>query len=228
VSHRPPHLNSHRRRARKQRLAARDGAQCYYCRRPFRELREATADHIVPVSLWRTWAVSALVLACRSCNDTKANRLPLSLALMLCVTFTPTGVNDASAPVNTADDGTSLTSVTTRVTPTVTPPIDADSTPVDASTVHVDGPALTTAHDVFTAPFTLPVWRLLARLAHAHQPTFEAVWSPDPTTRRSTPDRRQSTCHGRREQRPSARPNCLRAPRRVRTCAGPTGEAVPA
>ncbi|MDX2820030.1 HNH endonuclease [Streptomyces ipomoeae] len=243
MSHRPPHLNSHRRRARKQRLAARDGQQCYYCRRPFRELREATADHIVPVSLWRTWSVSALVLACRSCNDTKANRLPLSLALLLCTTFPPTGVNDASTPVHTADDSTSLTSVTPRVAPTVTPdvtpPIDADSTPVDAGstpvnrpvdapTVHIDGPTLTTAHDVFTAPFTLDLWRLLARLAHANQPTFTAVWSPDPTARWSTPDRRESTCHGRREQRPSARPNCLRAPRPVRTCAGPTGEAVPA
>lgn len=243
MSHRPPHLNSHRRRARKQRLAARDGQQCYYCRRPFRELREATADHIVPVSLWRTWAVSALVLACRSCNDTKANRLPLSLALLLCATFPSTGVNDASTPVDTADSGASLTSVTTRVTPGVTPDatprIDADSTPVNAGStpvaptvgapaVHVDGPAFTAAHDVFTAPFTLAVWRLLARLAHAHQPTFAAVWSPDPTVRRSTPDRRQSTCHGRREQRPWARPNCLRAPRPVRTCAGPTGEAVPA
>ncbi|WP_405506160.1 HNH endonuclease [Streptomyces purpurascens] len=232
MSKRPPHLNSHRRRARKQRLAARDGQQCYYCRRPFRELREATADHIVPVSLWRTWSASALVLACRSCNDAKANRLPLSLALLLCATFPSTGVNDASTPVDAQDSGTSLTSVTTRVTPTVTPRDDAGSTPVkrpvDAPTVHVDGPALTVAHDVFTAPFTLAAWRLLARLAHTHQPTFAAVWSPDSTARRSTPDRRESTCHGRREQRPSARPNCLRAPRPVRTCAGPTGEAVPA
>ncbi|MFF0131553.1 HNH endonuclease [Streptomyces mirabilis] len=221
MSNRPPHLNAHRRRARKQRLAARDGQQCYYCRRPFLELREATADHIAPVSLWRTWSVSALVLACRSCNDTKADRLPISLALLLCSTLTSTGVNAPSTPVDTADTSTGLTSVTTRVTapvtPGVTPRLDADSTPVER-----------TADAVSTPVNPLAVWRLLARLAHTHQPVFTAVWSADQSDEESTPDLDESTRYGRHTRRPSARPDCLRTARPVRTCSGQSGEAVPA
>ncbi|WP_258539630.1 HNH endonuclease [Streptomyces ipomoeae] len=215
-------LNAARRRARKEQLARRHGQCCGYCRRPFASLREATLDHIAPCSLWRTWSVTALMLACFDCNQNKADRFPLSLALMLCATFTPTGVNDPSTPVDAGS-----TPVDAGSTP-VDRPVDGLTVHVDTSTVHVDGPVLTAAHGVFMEPFTLAVWRLLARLAHAHQPAFAAVWSPDSTDGRSTPDRRESTCHGRRERRPSARPNCLRAPRPVRTCAGPTGEAVPA
>ncbi|MET7731170.1 HNH endonuclease [Streptomyces sp. NPDC005402] len=171
MSHRPPHLNSHRRRARKQRLAARDGAQCYYCRRSFRELREATADHIAPVSLWRSWSLSSLVLACRPCNDAKADRFPLSLALVLLAWADP------------------------------------------------------------TRPIVRPVdWPLLAQLAHANKSAYEAVWSPDPIPFRSTPDLRDEPRHTPRHgpARVAARPDCLRAPRPVRVCAGPTGEAVSA
>lgn len=224
MSRRPPHLNSHRRRALKERLAARDGRQCYYCRRPFLELREGTADHIVPVSLWRTWSVSALVLACRSCNDTKANRLPLSLALLLCSTLRSTGVNDPSTPVDTAGTGTALTSVTTRVTHGVTPRIDADSTPVDET-----ADARSTPVNAGSTPVNPPaLWCLLARLAHAHQQVFTAVWSAESGDGESTSDLHESTCHGRHTRRPSARPACLRTPRPVRACSGPTGEAVPA
>ncbi|MGW1358470.1 HNH endonuclease [Streptomyces chartreusis] len=181
MSHRPPHLNAHRRRARKQRLAARDGAQCYYCRHPFRELREATVDHIAPVSLWRSWSVSSLVLACRPCNDAKADRFPLSLALVLLAWADP------------------------------------------------------------TRPIVRPVdWPLLARLAAVHESALTSVTTP--VTPRSTPgthddesvdternrsmaDLVKSTRHAP-VRRSIARPDCLRAPRPVRTCAGPTGEAV--
>ncbi|MFJ6464059.1 HNH endonuclease [Streptomyces sp. NPDC091387] len=76
-------LNSGRRRLRKEQLARRHGARCTYCRRPFVTLREATLDHIVPVSLLRTWSVGALVLACRPCNHAKADRFPLSMALLI-------------------------------------------------------------------------------------------------------------------------------------------------
>lgn len=76
-------LNSERRRIRKEQLARRDGQRCAYCRRPFATLREATLDHIAPYSLWRTWTVTALTLACLDCNNAKADRFPLSLALML-------------------------------------------------------------------------------------------------------------------------------------------------
>ncbi|EGX60296.1 HNH endonuclease [Streptomyces zinciresistens K42] len=76
-------LNSGRRRVRKEQLARRHEQRCAYCRRPFANLREATLDHVAPYSLWRTWTVTALVLACESCNNAKADRFPLSLALVL-------------------------------------------------------------------------------------------------------------------------------------------------
>ncbi|MFD8800741.1 HNH endonuclease [Streptomyces atroolivaceus] len=76
-------LNAARRRARKEQLARRHGRRCTYCRRSFATLREATLDHIVPHSLFKTWSVVHLVLACRPCNHVKADRLPLSLALLL-------------------------------------------------------------------------------------------------------------------------------------------------
>ncbi|WP_079190764.1 HNH endonuclease [Streptomyces acidiscabies] len=175
-------LNSTRRRRRKEQLARRHGQRCAYCRRPFTDLKDATLDHIVPVSLWRSWSVTSLTLACHDCNHRKADRFPLSLALVLCAQSAPT--------------------------------------------VHADGPSFTPAHDAFTTPFTLAVWQLLARLAHAHQPVFTAHWTPDRDGERSTPDRPESTCHGPRVRRRSTRPDCLRAPRPVRTCTGPAGEAV--
>jgi hypothetical protein len=174
--HDKPHLNSKRRRNRKTQLAARDGQRCAYCRRPFATLQEATLDHVVPIRLFFTWSADHLVLACRSCNDHKADRLPLSLALLI-----------------------------VRSTDPSRPTLD---------------PAL---------------WPLLARLAHLNRSTFEAVWTPDPIAQRSTPDLRDESRHTRRHarpachaavRRPSVRPACLRAPRPVRACAGPTGEAV--
>ncbi|MER6499248.1 HNH endonuclease [Streptomyces sp. NPDC001455] len=78
-----PRLSAPRRRALKAQLARRQGWRCTYCRSPFTTLREATIDHIVPVSLYRTWAAVNLALACRPCNHAKADRLPLSVALLL-------------------------------------------------------------------------------------------------------------------------------------------------
>ncbi|MFC9611798.1 HNH endonuclease [Streptomyces sp. NPDC056938] len=215
-NHRPPHLNSHRRRARKERLAARDGRQCYYCQRPFPELRQATIDHIVPVSLWRTWSASALVLACRSCNDAKADRLPLSLALLLCTTF-PAPVHGTPG---TRGGVTVLTSVTTAVTPSVTPPVGATVT-----AVHEAG-ALFTNRSI-PDPLPLAVWRLLARLATANQSTYTATWNAHPIPAQSPPNLHESTAQAT-VRRPTNRPDCLRAPRLVRACSRPTGEAVPA
>ncbi|MFG2948871.1 HNH endonuclease [Streptomyces adustus] len=174
-------INSAKRRVRKEQLARRHGQHCAYCRRPFADLREATLDHIAPQSLWRSWSVTSLMLACGDCNQAKADHLPLSLALFL---------------LRWADP---------------------------------------------TQPTTAPaVWPLLARLAHANRSTFEAVWMPAPIDRRSTPDLRDELRHTRRHgparsarpvcravvRRASIRPDCLRAPRPVRTCTGPTGEAV--
>jgi hypothetical protein len=76
-------LNSSRKRARKRTLAARDGSWCAYCGRLFADLRCATIDHVVPLSLFPTWRAEHTVLACLSCNDRKADRLPLLIALHL-------------------------------------------------------------------------------------------------------------------------------------------------
>ncbi|WP_393098183.1 HNH endonuclease [Streptomyces sp. LN325] len=174
-------LNSARRRVRKEQLARRHGQHCAYCQRPFADLSEATLDHIAPQSLWRSWSVTSLMLACETCNQAKADRLPLSLALLLLAWVDPTQ-----------------------------PTVDPTAVPV------------------------------LARLASANRSAYEAVWSPDPIGLWSTPDLRDEPRHARRHstvrvarpvcgtvaRRPSTRPACLRAPRPMRVCAGPTGEAV--
>jgi hypothetical protein len=167
-------LNSARRRVRKEQLARRNGQRCAYCRRPFADLREATLDHIVPHSLWRTWTVTALALACVDCNNAKADRFPLSLALVL---------------LRSADPSR--------------PTVDPD------------------------------LWPLLARLAYLNRSAFTTVWSAaesaDPIGEQSTPDQHDEARHTPRHipaSRPIARPDCLRAPRPVRVCARPIGEAV--
>ncbi|WP_239072545.1 HNH endonuclease [Streptomyces bauhiniae] len=160
---------------RKEQLARRHGQRCAYCRRPFSDLREATLDHIAPQSLWRSWSVTSLMLACVDCNRAKADRLSLSLALML---------------LRWADP---------------------------------------------TRPVVRPVdWPLLARLAavHAvHESVLTSVTArvtppvtPDASAGRSTPDLHESS--GRAPARSTVRPDCLRAPRPVRVCGGPTREAV--
>ncbi|WP_369035809.1 HNH endonuclease [Streptomyces adonidis] len=251
------HLSAPRRRARKQQLATRFGLRCAYCRRPFRTLREATLDHIVPASLYRSWSVTSLVLACRPCNDAKSDQLPLSMALLL---LPSTG---------------GLTGVEARLTPVDLPPgdVDAGSTPVDPSVdaghehppVHVNTPVFTDTPDVFTdahdaltstpvvlmqpaasdqatgsgqpvntepvhaAPvvFTLAHWRLLARLAHAHHPLFTATWSADPDDDRSPPTQRESTPH-HPDRHPTGRPDYPRAPRSIRACVRPSTGVVTA
>ncbi|QES03655.1 HNH endonuclease [Streptomyces venezuelae ATCC 10712] len=100
--HATPRLNAARRRSRKAQLAARDGRRCAYCRHRFRDLREATMDHVVPISLYRTWSANALVLACQPCNHIKADRLFLSLALLLVWSTDPafTGVQPTGDPTD--------------------------------------------------------------------------------------------------------------------------------
>ncbi|MEW1635054.1 HNH endonuclease [Streptomyces sp. NPDC093801] len=145
-------LNAGRRRTRKEQLARRHGQHCAYCRRPFADLREATLDHVAPYSLWRTWSVTALVLACQPCNTAKGNRLSLLIALLLI--HTVDGV-DAPAvhpdfhPPSTPDRST---------TPVTGPaPVESGGLTVDRIDVHAS-----------TTVFTPGWWALLARLAHAH------------------------------------------------------------
>ncbi|MEW2312303.1 HNH endonuclease [Streptomyces sp. NPDC006864] len=160
-----PRPNSARRRARKAQLAARDGLRCYYCRAAFRELREATADHIVPVSLYRTSSVGALVLACRPCNLAKADRLPLSMALLIAWTHAPDLRDEARHTPRHADPGNVFTADESAFT---TPDRSTRPEPVWLGPGEVD-------------------WLLLARLVHAR--TAGERSTPDQTKRRK-PDHR--------------------------------------
>ncbi|MEV5510466.1 HNH endonuclease [Streptomyces orinoci] len=112
--HHAPHLNAARRRARKRSLARRDGAHCAYCRTPFTDdLRQATIDHIVPLSLFRTWRSENLVLACHPCNTTKAARLPLLMGLLLLAsTDVEAALAPATMPDRTAPNGPFMTAFT--------------------------------------------------------------------------------------------------------------------
>src|SRR5438876_868849 len=112
MSYPKPHLNAARRRARKRTLARRDGRHCTYCRTPFTaDLRDATIDHVVPISLFCTWRAENLVLACRPCNTAKADRLPLLVALLLCA--------------QSADRDAGVTQVRTQMPDTVTAAVTA-------------------------------------------------------------------------------------------------------
>jgi hypothetical protein len=65
-------------------LIVRDGNACAYCRVPFTDPGAVTTvDHIAPYCLYRTWRREALVLACHACNQAKADRLPMLLALLI-------------------------------------------------------------------------------------------------------------------------------------------------
>ncbi|GAA2789101.1 HNH endonuclease [Streptomyces showdoensis] len=160
--HARPQLNSARRRSRKAQIAARDGWRCAYCRHRFRDLREATMDHVVPISLYRTWSVSALVLACLPCNRAKADRLFLSLALLLVWSADPTftGVQPTNGPTGRAftADGSAFTG----------PDRSADSDPIRLRPEEVD-------------------WLMLARLVHARSTTARST--PDQTKHQKSEQR---------------------------------------
>ncbi len=186
-------LNAPRTRARKFQLAQRDGRRCAYCLTPFTTLREATLDHVVPLSLMRTWSARHLVLACRPCNSSKADRLPLSIALLLLWSTDPS--RPAGPCPQSVEEGEAV-----------------DSHP----TVHGNSPVFMAAFTVFTSPAAEPnhgasalstdggnavdtavfhptstalppaAWVLLARLAHARQATLTSVTShvtPSPANR---------------------------------------------
>lgn len=68
--------NAERRRYIRRRLASRDGACCFYCGQRFAVLAQATIDHLIPHCQIPGWKLANLVLACRACNQAKADRLP--------------------------------------------------------------------------------------------------------------------------------------------------------
>ncbi|NXY94531.1 HNH endonuclease [Streptomyces sp. BR123] len=160
--HDRPHLNAARRRARKLTLARRDGARCTYCHTPFPNLQHATLDHVVPISLLRTWSANHLVLACRPCNTAKGDRLSLLLALLVL-----RSVNTVDAP-------------TVHPIPVHAPPPSPSGRSADSPSANrhvgsggseVDRVDVHRSTDPFTDVFTAVDWRLLARLAHARQST---------------------------------------------------------
>ncbi|MBM7058221.1 MULTISPECIES: HNH endonuclease [Streptomyces] len=158
-------LNSTRRRARKHQLAVRDGQQCAYCAVPFASLREATLDHVVPVSLLRTWSAGALVLACRPCNHAKADRFPLSIALLLVWAHRPDLRDDPRHTPRHTDPGNVFTADESVFT---TPNRSTRSASIVFGPGEVD-------------------WLLLARLVHAR--TAGERSTPDQTKHRKA-DRR--------------------------------------
>ena len=66
----------------RETIYARDRGQCQYCQRPVGR-REVTYDHIVPRSRGGLTAWENIVIACRPCNQKKANRTPAEAGMVL-------------------------------------------------------------------------------------------------------------------------------------------------
>ncbi|MGW8066875.1 HNH endonuclease [Streptomyces ziwulingensis] len=153
------------RRARKRYAAHVFRYRCAYCRRHFASLDHATLDHIVPRCLWPTWSATALALACLDCNRRKADRFPLSIALLLAVRYPVHAPAAVFTPDRSSVHGEPIAFTAT-------------------------GPTVHGGQGVFTdrAPvFTLALWRLLALLAHANQSTVTAPQRSTPHLPESTP-----------------------------------------
>lgn len=236
-------LNSARRRLRKDQLAQRHGQRCTYCSRPFATLREATLDHIVPVSLYRSWSVVNLTLACVDCNRTKADRLPLSMALLLAWTHgvdlcdalrhTLRSSDPRGAAVHPAEevDSPDIPPVFTTPEGVFIPTADrasgahggSEEQPIGSGGSRVDSGWI---HSTST-PVHLASWLLLARLAHARQ----SAAAP----RERCGERREQSPPGQQIHRQSAR-RAVRVGRlehqrrtpRLNTCEQPTDRGVSA
>lgn len=64
----------YRMRKKGRILAAQNGC-CKYCGKPL-AIKKATFDHVVPKALGGVGAQTNLVVACRPCNEKKANKPP--------------------------------------------------------------------------------------------------------------------------------------------------------
>jgi 5-methylcytosine-specific restriction endonuclease McrA len=67
-------MKSNKRKLIKSILWDSQPHQCAYCKKPFLDKSEATLDHIVPKCRAGTDDLSNLCLACKECNDAKANQ----------------------------------------------------------------------------------------------------------------------------------------------------------
>ncbi|MEV3872851.1 HNH endonuclease [Streptomyces sp. NPDC049906] len=222
-------INAARRRVRKQQLARRHGQRCGYCRCPFADLAEATLDHVVPCSLWWSWSVTSLVLACWDCNQAKADRFPLSIALLLAARYpvhgelcvftagTSTVHGATSAFSTTADVFTDQSGVFTggALTDCGEPAVPSHV----ESAVHVEPVVLTERVGVFT----LGVWRLLARLAHAHQEANPPTLAYDRHPPGRVPDHPESAPGRQHRSAPDLRDEARHTPRHTLSGMCPTG-----
>ncbi|MFE7464186.1 HNH endonuclease [Streptomyces sp. NPDC057499] len=189
-------LSAPRRRTRKEQLARRRGWRCTYCRRPFTSPQEATLDHIVPVSLYRTWSVVNLALACRPCNHAKADRLPLSMALLLVWSqagdqrdeprHTPRHTDQPTIHPVDGVDVHGVHPVFTATGGAFIPPAGDAAGLVGQSAGSLAGieespvgPGGSRVDDAPVSTLSTPVdWRLLARLAHAHHTATRTPRTP--------------------------------------------------
>lgn len=64
------------RAERIEALVLRDGADCFLCRKPFKEELDITFDHWIPQSKGGTWDLDNLRLAHKRCNALKGDRIP--------------------------------------------------------------------------------------------------------------------------------------------------------
>ncbi len=55
--------------------------ECVYCHKPL-DIRTATIDHLIPQCKNGTHELSNLVAACKECNHTKDNLLPLEFIIL--------------------------------------------------------------------------------------------------------------------------------------------------
>lgn len=82
VDPRPWVGSAEKRRLKRLEIAERDGARCFYCRKPA-DPETLTLDHWIPKSIYDCSRTRNLRLACEPCNTAKADALPLALVWLL-------------------------------------------------------------------------------------------------------------------------------------------------
>lgn len=78
MADRPDRPRQQVRQAIKIKLLVRDGLDCWWCGKPFALTDMPTIEHVEPVSLGGTWALSNLRLTHEECNKFRDNHYPLT------------------------------------------------------------------------------------------------------------------------------------------------------
>lgn len=70
---------THRKRryrgVKNRKWAVESNRRCHWCKVPFVEFSECTADHVVPISLGGSNGDDNIVLACHDCNNRRGNKV---------------------------------------------------------------------------------------------------------------------------------------------------------